>query len=212
MRKYDRHEMNCEFIRVFKVKSDLNELETLMKQASRKYVQDMLSLEIRKLEIQLSKLQEDKVTAQSTVVQSENKRYQVKLNGYGNFFIRFCFTYRIVIMVRSVAGWDQSDKFIKIFVTLKNAQTVPTENVFCNLTDNSMELHVKDLDNKDYVLVINKLLKPINVKNSHWKQKTGALKWNFDISRRFCTILAFCRYGRSVFGKNWSRDTLVAHD
>lgn len=36
-----------------------------------------------------------------------------------------------------------------------------------------MELHVDNLENKDYLLVINKLLEPINVADSHWKQKTG---------------------------------------
>lgn len=70
-------------------------------------------------------------------------------------------------------GWDQSDKYIKVFVTLKNAQSVPKEQVYCKLTERSMELHVDNLENKDYLLVINKLLEPINVEDSHWKQKTG---------------------------------------
>lgn len=72
-----------------------------------------------------------------------------------------------------ISGWDQSDKYVKVFVTLKNAHTVAKEDVFCNLTDKSMELHVKNLDNKDYSLIINKLLEPINVEACHWKQKTG---------------------------------------
>lgn len=72
-----------------------------------------------------------------------------------------------------MVGWDQSEKYIKVFVTLKNAQTVPKEQVYCKLTEKSMELHVDNLENKDYVLVINKLLEPINVADSHWKQKTG---------------------------------------
>lgn len=70
-------------------------------------------------------------------------------------------------------GWDQSDKYLKIFVTLKNVQSVPKEQVFCKLTERSMELHVENLENKDYLLVINKLLEPINIEESHWKQKTG---------------------------------------
>jgi hypothetical protein len=70
-------------------------------------------------------------------------------------------------------GWDQSDKYIKVFVTLKNVQSIPKEQVYCKLTDRSMELHVENLENKDYLLVINKLLEPINIEDSHWKQKTG---------------------------------------
>lgn len=52
-------------------------------------------------------------------------------------------------------------------------QSLPKDQVFCKLTEKSMELHVKDLDNKDYLLVINKLLDSINVEESYWKQKTG---------------------------------------
>lgn len=72
-----------------------------------------------------------------------------------------------------ITGWDQSDKYIKVFVTLKNVQSIPKEQVYCKLTDRSMELHVENLENKDYLLVINKLLDAINIEESHWKQKTG---------------------------------------
>lgn len=85
--------------------------------------------------------------------------------------------YILIIICKVVAplflGWDQSDKYIKVFVTLKNVQSLPKEQVYCTLTEKSMELHVENLENKDYLLVINKLLEPINVGESHWKQKTG---------------------------------------
>lgn len=50
---------------------------------------------------------------------------------------------------------------------------IPKEQVYCKLTEKSMELHVDNLENKNYLLVINKLLNTINVGESHWKQKTG---------------------------------------
>jgi hypothetical protein len=34
-----------------------------------------------------------------------------------------------------ISAWDQSDKFVKIFVTLKNLQTVDTADVFCVFTN-----------------------------------------------------------------------------
>lgn len=86
------------------------------------------------------------------------------------FFIEF---YRSLLLFLVCVGWDQSDKYIKVFVTLKNVQSIPKEQVYCKLTDRSMELHVENLENKDYLLVINKLLEPISVEDSHWKQKTG---------------------------------------
>uniref|UniRef100_A0A2A4IV95 Calcyclin-binding protein n=1 Tax=Heliothis virescens TaxID=7102 RepID=A0A2A4IV95_HELVI len=140
------------------LRSDIDELNELLKQAKRKRAQDLLSLEIRKLETEWINLKE--ASAQSaqagaspaaSTAAAQTKRYQIKLNGY---------------------GWDQSDKYIKVFVTLKNVQSVPKEQVYCKLTDKSMELHVENLENKDYLLVINKLLEPINVEESHWKQKT----------------------------------------
>lgn len=76
-----------------------------------------------------------------------------------------------------ILGWDQSDKYVKVFVTLKNVHNIPKEQVYCKLTDKSMELHVDNLENKDYLLVINKLLHTINVGESHWKQKTGTYQF-----------------------------------
>ncbi|KAJ0174666.1 hypothetical protein K1T71_009774 [Dendrolimus kikuchii] len=146
--------------KIKELKGDIDELNMLLKQATRKKVQDLLALEIRKLEtefISLKEIEDTKVTPMeaapvpTTSASVSVKRYQVKLNGY---------------------GWDQSDKYIKVFVTLKNVQNLPKDQVYCKLTDRSMELHVENLDNKDYLLVINKLLEPISVEDSHWKQKT----------------------------------------
>lgn len=144
--------------KIKELRTDIDELNELLSQAKRKRVQDFLTLEIRKLETEWVNLkeasdkasEEDPSAAPSTTV-SQSKRYQIKLNGY---------------------GWDQSDKYVKVFVTLKNVHSLPKEQVYCTLTEKSMELHVENLDNKNYLLVINKLLEPINVGESHWKQKT----------------------------------------
>ncbi|CAH2043592.1 unnamed protein product, partial [Iphiclides podalirius] len=146
--------------KIKELKSDIDELNELLQQAKRKKVQDLLSLEVRKLETEWLNLNESAATSATpmnataiptTSSSVSEKRYQVKLNGY---------------------GWDQSDKYIKVFVTLKNVQTVPKEQVYCKLTEKSMELIVENLENKDYTLLINNLLEPINIGESHWKQKT----------------------------------------
>ncbi|XP_059052640.1 calcyclin-binding protein [Achroia grisella] len=145
-------------VKIKELRSDIDELNELLKQANRKKVKDLLSLEIRKLETEWINLKEtenasitDVTSSPATASASAQKRYQIKLNGY---------------------GWDQSDKYIQVFVTLKDVHTVPKEQVYCKLTDRSMELHIDNLDNKDYLLVINKLLEPIVVADCHWKQKT----------------------------------------
>jgi len=144
--------------KVAELRADVDELNQLLKQATRKKIQDLLSIEIRKVETELIKAKEVVETQKASVDAPSSstsapvqKRYQLKLNGY---------------------GWDQSDKYIKVFVTLKNVQNIPKEQVYCKLTERSMELHVENLENKDYLLTIKKLLEPINVEDSHWKQKT----------------------------------------
>lgn len=62
---------------------------------------------------------------------------------------------------------------VKIYVTLNNVQSLPKENVYCNFSDSrSFELHVKGLENKDYILVINKLLQPIIPEKCSYRVKS----------------------------------------
>ncbi|XP_068617815.1 calcyclin-binding protein [Battus philenor] len=146
--------------KINEVKSDIDEINELLKLAKRKKVQDLLSVELRKLETEWINLR-DSASSSATPMEvspvpttsaaAQEKRYQVKLNGY---------------------GWDQSDKYVKVFVTLKNVHNLPKEQVYCKLTEKSMELVVENLENKDYTLLIKKLLEPINIEESHWKQKT----------------------------------------
>lgn len=114
-----------------------------------------MSIEIRKIETEITKLNEtlvkERLEPKQSASSDTNKCYQVKLNNY---------------------SWDQSDKFVKIYVTLQKAHTVPAENVTCEFTDRSMTLSVKSLENRDYTLVIKNLLEPIDASKSTWKVKT----------------------------------------
>lgn len=70
------------------LRSDIDELNELLKQAKRKRAQDLISLEVRKLETELIKIKETIAkSAESTPAPSaapaQSKRYQIKLNGYG---------------------------------------------------------------------------------------------------------------------------------
>lgn len=79
------------------------------------------------------------------------KRYQVELTNY---------------------AWDQSDKFVKLFVTLDNLDQVSEDDVTVVFTDRSIELLVQNLNNKDYKLTINNLLSSIDVSKSYKKVKS----------------------------------------
>lgn len=70
-------------------------------------------------------------------------------------------------------AWDQTSKFVKFYVTVPKVHTLPEENVICKFTAKSLELNVKNLENKNYIFVINNLLEQINPEGSTWKVKTG---------------------------------------
>lgn len=70
-------------------------------------------------------------------------------------------------------AWDQSDKFIKLFVTLDGVQNLDESAVSMKCTDRSMKLHIENLNGKDYGMTINNLLEAIDVEKSYRKLKTG---------------------------------------
>ncbi|KAH8308579.1 hypothetical protein KR018_011944, partial [Drosophila ironensis] len=69
-------------------------------------------------------------------------------------------------------GWDQSAKFVKLFITLNGVQGCAEENVTVEYTETSLQLHVRDLQGKDYGLSVNNLLHAIDVDKSYRKIKT----------------------------------------
>ncbi|XP_009992993.1 PREDICTED: calcyclin-binding protein [Chaetura pelagica] len=90
-------------------------------------------------------------------------------------------------------GWDQSDKFIKIYISLNGVQKLPAENVVVNFTERSFDLLVKNLNGKNYTMTFNNLLKPISVEGSSKKIKTD-------------TVLVMCRKKQE---ENWDCLTQV---
>lgn len=69
-------------------------------------------------------------------------------------------------------GWDQSPKYVKLFITLNGVQNCPEEAVTVNYTEHSLQLHVRDLNGKDFGLTVNNLLYAIDVEKSYRKVKT----------------------------------------
>lgn len=73
-------------------------------------------------------------------------------------------------------GWDQSDKFMKIYVTgLDGVQNIPKENVTSTYTDRSFKLEIKELNGKNHCLHVAKLLEPIAAADSYHKVKTDTV-------------------------------------
>lgn len=72
-------------------------------------------------------------------------------------------------------AWDQSPKFVKIFITLPEVETLPEGNVSSKFTSNSLELKVLGLKGKNYQFQMLHLLHPILPESSSVKVKSGKL-------------------------------------
>ncbi|KAF7706071.1 calcyclin-binding protein [Silurus meridionalis] len=134
---------------------DLREVTRLLEMCERKNVQDVLSQEQQKIEKVLAQKQqqrEQQVKKDSAdQVDTTVKLYTVKINNY---------------------GWDQSEKFVKVYITVPGVHKVPADNVQVSFTDRSFNLLVKDLEGKNYQMTVNNLLFPIVVEESMRKVKT----------------------------------------
>ncbi|XP_011688034.1 PREDICTED: calcyclin-binding protein [Wasmannia auropunctata] len=137
------------------MKLDIEELNRLLEQAKRQRIKDTLTLEIRKLQTEMAKLQEQKGTSATTPsLNTAQKCYEVKLNNY---------------------GWDQTKGTMKIYITLSNVHQLPKEAVVCNFTERSLDLRVLGLENKNYHLPINNLCAEIDTEKSDFKVKTDMI-------------------------------------
>ena len=137
---------------------DIDDLNGLLHQANRQKSKDLLNLEIRKLQTELSRISENNGTNEGKNTSKTQgtfpKVYEVKLNNY---------------------AWDQTDKFVKIYVTLKNVQSLAQESIICNFTERSMELRVLGLDSKNYLLSIINLCEEIDPEKSSLKVKNDLI-------------------------------------
>ncbi|XP_058491251.1 calcyclin-binding protein [Solea solea] len=136
------------------LEADLLELGSLLEKSERKRVQDLLKQEQKKVEKELSVKQlqkEQQAKRQADPSAASKAAYTVKITNY---------------------AWDQSEKFVKIYLTLKDVHKIPTENVEVNFTERSFSVLVKDLDGKNHQMTILNLLYPIEEKDSFKKLKT----------------------------------------
>lgn len=70
-------------------------------------------------------------------------------------------------------AWDQSPKFVKIYITLPEVETLPEDNVSSKFTKSSVELRVLGLKGKNYQFQMIHLLHPIVPESSSVKVKPG---------------------------------------
>ncbi|XP_013102096.1 calcyclin-binding protein [Stomoxys calcitrans] len=132
------------------LRKDSEEICKLLAEATRKRVKDALVKAKAEVDREIVNLEmKEKQAAERK--EAGPKRFYVELKEY---------------------GWDQSDKFVKIFVTLAGIQNIDESSVVIHFTENSLNLNINNFNGKDHVLVVNNLLHPIDVAKSYRKVKT----------------------------------------
>jgi len=139
--------------KIDEIRLDIAELKQLHDSATRSKVKGMLTIELRRLETELIALSQAEQPAEPKHNANKPKPtcYETKIINY---------------------AWDQSDKFVKIYVTLNGIQSLPKEQIRCTFTGSSFELRVEGLDSRNHTLLINNLLHPITLSSSYHKVKT----------------------------------------
>uniref|UniRef100_A0A1A9WA24 Calcyclin-binding protein n=1 Tax=Glossina brevipalpis TaxID=37001 RepID=A0A1A9WA24_9MUSC len=133
------------------LKKDSEELAKFIGEATRKRVKDALTTAKAEVDREIVNLEmKAKHAEERKHVQA--KRYITELTEY---------------------AWDQSDKFVKLFVSLDGVQNLDESAVVVKFTESTMNLHVNNLNEKDYGLIVNNLLEPIDVVKSYRKIKNG---------------------------------------
>lgn len=136
------------------LEADLLELGSLLEKAERKRVQDLLKQEQKKVEKELA-------------AKRQQKEQQARKEADPSAAIKAAYTVKITSY-----AWDQSDKFVKIYLALKDVHKISADNVEVKFTERSFSVLVKDLDGKNHEMTVLNLLYPINEQDSYKKIKT----------------------------------------
>lgn len=140
------------------LKVDLDEIQKFFNSSTRPRVRSLLERELGRVKEEMER--EEQKASPGTSVKIEKtmeRRPQV-------------YTKKIVSY-----GWDQSEKFVKLYVTLPGVETLGKEKVSASFTPTSADLMVRELDGKNHQLQILNLLNKISPADSYVKIKPGSV-------------------------------------
>lgn len=142
---------------------DLQELQRLLEFTNRPSVQGILVKQIDELEAKIALHKSSEADKQNAGGEgTENGTTKSSNVGLPVSKIR---TY----------GWDQSEKFVKLYITLEGIHKLPKENISVEYSKTSFKLFVRNLGNKNVELIINNLADTINASSSSHKVKANEI-------------------------------------
>ncbi|OQR75795.1 calcyclin-binding protein-like [Tropilaelaps mercedesae] len=145
--------------KIKELNADIEELQSLFKQATRQKVKDLLAIDIRKMETIVISLKEteDKKQKES----GDTKTAEPKPRTTDSL---------PVVRMRDY-GWDQSDKFVKFYLTMPGVQDLDENAVTLTTTPSSLSLQACFPD-KTQIFSVDHLLKEISTDKSYHKVKS----------------------------------------
>ncbi|KAH6929406.1 hypothetical protein HPB50_027328 [Hyalomma asiaticum] len=145
--------------KIDELEQDIAELRALEASAQRSRVQQILSIEVRKLETELIRERERQGAAAAASAEARNTTSQQSRNTP--------FTTKITNY-----AWDQSDKFVKLYITLPGVHELPAESIKSAFGTRRLELEVSALAGRNHHLLITNLTNDIVPNSSYHKVKT----------------------------------------
>ena len=145
--------------KVQELKETKDEIQSLLSSATRPRIKKLLQDELQRVEREIS-FEEKRIESGSNEPELEEKKPAAKKPQVASTKI-------------TSYAWDQSPKFVKIYITLPEVETLPEENVSSKFTNSSIELRVLGLKGKNYQFQMIHLLHPVVPESSSVKIKTG---------------------------------------
>jgi len=143
------------------LRADIAELKVLVEQAKRERVKSALSIELRRLETKLADLLESEKKSDAELASSAtplkttaqaSRAYDVFLKNY---------------------SWDQSDNFVKIYLTgLDGAKDLSKESFEFKVEPTCIFFKLHDFNGKNMIFNIRETAGKMNIEKSYYKAKS----------------------------------------
>lgn len=144
------------------LKSDIEELKKILGTVSRSNVRKIIANEISTLSTRLETLEAEAKVASDKV---EKKTVPTTANVYTTKITNY--------------GWDESTKYVKIYISLPNLEKLTNEQIKCDFTPTSFKFIAHNHNGKNHMLQVLKLADTIVPSASTCRLKNGNIVISF---------------------------------
>lgn len=169
--------MSVTEVKIKQYEEDISELKNLLAIATRENVKSSINAQLERWQNDLVrlKLEQDRINKLNSAASNAGSQ-SASLTGFTKQIDTF--------------GWDQSEKFVKIYITdVKDLDKAKESDIVSNFTSRTCDVLIKNVNNINYKLTFANLLNEIQPSESYVKLKTEM-------------VTVFLK--KSKVGQNWS--------